>query len=174
MRKLETLGLAFLGAFALGTMARADGPAKGDSGDQADQSPSLEKERLESETAKKAVRKQSDRNKIEDKKSKEETAKREQDAAAIKREQAEYLRRLAVCDQLREIALKNNDENLNRQAEELQLQAWAVYSKRIAGISAGKDNGEKREGTFNIISQADISLPVDSQSVDADAKEGKP
>src|SRR5437773_623591 len=170
MRKLETWGLALLGTFALGTIARADGPTKGDSGPlvQADQSPSwiarffadddqgppwrvkakkqkdrFEKERLENESANKAVRKQSDRNRAETKKSNEldakETGKRDQETAAVKREQADYLRRLAVCDQLREIALKNNDENLNRQADDLQAQAWAVYSKHVASISPGKD-----------------------------------
>ena len=110
MRKLETWGLALVGTFALGTIAWADGPTKGDSGPlvKADPSPSwiarffadddqgppwrvkakkqkdrFEKERLENESANKAVRKQADRDKTDDKKSKEETAKREQDAAAI-------------------------------------------------------------------------------------------
>ena len=218
MRKLETWGLALVGTFALGTIAWADGPTKGDSGPlvQADQSPSwiarffadddqgppwrvkakkqkdrFEKERLENESANKAVRKQSDRNRAETKKSNEldakETGKRDQETAAVKREQADYLRRLAVCDQLREIALKNNDDNLNRQADDLQAQAWAVYSKHVASISRGKDRGEspgeasrisakleaERSGSQKV-SQADLSFPVDSEPGDTGAKEEKP
>jgi hypothetical protein len=200
MRTLKILGLALLGTFALGTTAWADGPTKEDSGPQAEQSPSwiarffaddsqgppwrvkakkqkdrLEKERLESEAAKKAVRKQADRDKGEDKKSKEETAKRGQEAAAIKHEQAEYLRRLAVCDQLREVALKNNDENLNRQADDLQAQAWAVYSKHVAGHSSGKETGDEGHGSApRKSSHADVSFRVDSESLDMAAKEEKP
>ena len=218
MRKLETWGLALVGTFALGTIAWADGPTKGDSGPggQADQSPSwiarffadddqgppwrvkakkqkdrFEKERLENESANKAVRKPSDRNRAETKKSNEldakETGKRDQETVAVKREQADYLRRLAVCDQLREIALKNNDDNLNRQADDLQAQAWAVYSKHVASISPGKDRSEspgeasrvsakleaERSGSRKM-SHADLSFPVDSESGETGAKEEKP
>ena len=102
MRKLETWGLALVGTFALGTIAWADGPTKGDSGPlvKADPSPSwiarffadddqgppwrvkakkqkdrFEKERLENESANKAVRKPSDQNRAETKKSNELDAK---------------------------------------------------------------------------------------------------
>src|SRR5260370_8783495 len=166
MRKLETGGLALLGTFALGTIAWADGPTKGDSGPlvKADQSPSwiarlfadddqgppwrvkakkqkdrFEKERLENESANKAVRKPSDRNRAETKKSNEldvkETGKRDQETAAVKREQADYLRRLAVCDHLREIALKNNDDNLNRQPDDFQAQPWALHPRHFPPLS---------------------------------------
>src|SRR5260370_2008333 len=159
MRKLETGGLALLGTFALGTIAWADGPTKGDSGPlvKADQSPSwiarlfadddqgppwrvkakkqkdrFEKERLENESANKAVRKPSDRNRAETKKSNEldakETGKLDQETVAVKREQADYLHRLAVCDQLREIALKNNNANLHRQADTSQPQPCPLYA----------------------------------------------
>jgi hypothetical protein len=168
MRKLEALGLglALLGSSALGTMAWAEGPAKGDSGPaiEDEKSPSwiarlfadddqgpgwrrkakrqkdrMEKEKLENEPPKKTARKSGDRPKMDAKKSDEtatkEPSKHDQDVAALKREQADYLRRLAVCDQLREVALKNNDESLNRQADELQNQAWAIYSKHVASVS---------------------------------------
>jgi hypothetical protein len=216
MRKLKTVGLALLGAFALGAMAWADGPTKGDSGTQAEQSPSwiarffadddqgppwrvkakrqkdrLEKERLESESAQKAVQKPTDRNRTEAKKANEPDAKEagrhDQEMAAIKREQADYLRRLAVCDQLREIALKNNDENLNRQADDLQAQAWAVYSKHVASVAPGKGSTESQGEASKInakpegqgsssrkVSHADVSYPVDSEPRDTEAKEEKP
>jgi hypothetical protein len=106
-----------------------------------------EKERLENESAKKGARKQSGQNRTEAKKSSEsdtkEASKRDQDTDAIKREQAAYLRRLAVCDQLREIALQKNDDELSHQADELQAQAWAVYSKHIVSISPGRTEGSR-------------------------------
>ena len=190
MRKFEMLGLALLGTFALGTLARADSPSKGEPSGQADQSPSwiarffaddnqgppwrvkakkqkdrLEKEQLENEAAKKLTQKSSDRNKSNESDAKE-AGKRQADL--IKHEQAEYLRRLAVCDQLREVALKNNDESLNRQADDLQAQAWAVYSKHIASFSGSKISGS-RNG-----SRADVTLSVDSELGDATPKEEKP
>jgi hypothetical protein len=50
---------------------------------------------------------------------------------------------LAVCDQLREIALQKNDDELSHQADELQAQAWAVYSKHIVSISPGRTEGSR-------------------------------
>ena len=200
MRKLETWGLALVGTFALGTIAWADGPTKGDSGPlvKADPSPSwiarffadddqgppwrvkakkqkdrFEKERLENESANKAVRKQRDRNRAETKKSNEldakETGKRDQETAAVKREQADYLRRLAVCDQLREVALKNNDDNLNRQADELQNKAWEIYSRHIGCISAGVPP----ESTYCPESRQFVPFPID-ESWGKELKEEKP
>jgi hypothetical protein len=110
----------------------------------------LEKEKLENEEAKKAAHKQSNRAKSDSKKSDEagiqEPSKHDQEVAALKREQAEYLRRLAVCDQLREVALRNNDDSLNHQADELQAQAWTIYSKHVASLSAPVANAPSSEG----------------------------
>jgi hypothetical protein len=168
---LGTLGALTQPRSPLGAMARADGPTKGDSGPgvEGDQSSSwiarffadddqgprwrvkakkqkerLEKERVENEAAKKALQKTSDRSaKKSNEPEAKETDKRDRDTAAIKREQADYLRRLSVCDQLREIALKNNDDDLNRQADELQAQAWAIYSKHVASMSVGQTTKEE-------------------------------
>ena len=167
--KILGMGLVVLGTFGALTqprspviaLARAEEPAKANSELDENQSPSwlarffadddrgprwrvrakkekdrLEKERLENESAKKAAPKQGKKSGESEAK---EASKHDQDAAAIKREQAAYLRRLAVCDQLREIALKNNDDDLNRQADELQSQAWEVYSRHVGAISAGLD-----------------------------------
>ena len=194
MRTFKTPAFVLLGVLVMGTCIRADGPTK-DSGPngQSDQSPGwfarlfaddnqgppwrvkakkqkdrLEKERLDNEAAKKAATKSADRKSNESEA--KEAGKREQEAAAIKHEQAEYLRRLAVCDQLREIALKNNDEGLNHQTDDLQSQAWAIYSKHVASISGGKveQNGSRKAA------KADLSFPNDSQLVDAGSKEEKP
>jgi hypothetical protein len=65
------------------------------------------------------------------------SAKEKQDEQAmLKREQAAYLRRLAVCAQLKEVALKNNDFALTQKAEQLEDRALAVYNKRIARLKA--------------------------------------
>ncbi len=61
---------------------------------------------------------------------------KEDEKTKLKREQAAYLRRLAVCDRLREVALKTNDETLSQKAEQLEAQALAVYDKRIARFKA--------------------------------------
>jgi hypothetical protein len=101
-----------------------------------------QKDRLEHSSAKKPAQSKSDLNKDETHKSIEtvskEPSKREKEMADIKREQAAYFRRLAVCDQLRDVALKNNDESLRRQAEELEAQASAIYFKQTARLPASK------------------------------------
>jgi hypothetical protein len=57
------------------------------------------------------------------------------DAARAKsREEASLLRRLAVCDQLRLIASKTNDDTLARHADELDQRARDIYSQRIARL----------------------------------------
>src|SRR5437764_527162 len=131
MRTFKTPTFVLLGVLAWGTCIRADGPTKDsvkDSGPngQTDQSPGwfarlfaddnqgppwrvkakkqkdrLEKERLDNEAAKKAAPKSGDRKSNESEA--KEAGMRDQEAGVIKHEQAEYLRRLAVCDQLREI-----------------------------------------------------------------------
>ncbi len=168
MRKtgIMELGLGLLGTFALGAVAWADGPNKSDNAALQDYQSSgiisrlfpdddkgppwrmkakKQKDRLENSAAKKSALSKSDSTKLEVKKQTEPAVKepspREKELAEVKREQAAYLRRLAVCDQMREIALKNNDENLNRQADELQAQAWAIYSKHTGSFATGKAPG---------------------------------
>jgi hypothetical protein len=46
------------------------------------------------------------------------------------REEADLFRRLAVCDQLREVALRGDDQELLRRAEELSERAFALYAER--------------------------------------------
>ena len=93
--------------------------------------------------------------------------------AALKRDQAEYLRRLAVCDQLREVALKNNDENLSRQADELQAQAWTIYSKHVASLPApvAKASRSEESGSRALSNNA-VSFGFEGES--AGTKEDKP
>jgi hypothetical protein len=58
--------------------------------------------------------------------------------AARNREEAVLLRRLAVCDKLKQVALQNGDAELERQADQLDARAWEVYNQRIANLPGGK------------------------------------
>jgi hypothetical protein len=59
------------------------------------------------------------------------------------REEAAYLRRLAVCDKLKQIAYQTNDEKLQRQAEQLDERVWEVYSQRISHLPVGRTDLER-------------------------------
>ncbi len=54
------------------------------------------------------------------------------------REQATLLRRLAVCDQLRAIAARKQDDALMRRADALDERAWEIYTKRVDHLPAGR------------------------------------
>lgn len=45
--------------------------------------------------------------------------------------EAAFFRRLAVCDQVMQIAAQTNDERLAKQAEEVSRRAWNLYSHQI-------------------------------------------
>jgi hypothetical protein len=53
------------------------------------------------------------------------------------REKNEWLRRVAVCDKLRDIAALTNDDELLRKADQLDQRAWETYQKRTARLPAG-------------------------------------
>src|SRR5262249_6811340 len=52
------------------------------------------------------------------------------------RELAAWQRRAAVCLRLREIARQTNDDDLERRAEQLQDEAFALYTQRVALLPA--------------------------------------
>jgi hypothetical protein len=58
----------------------------------------------------------------------------DQAAAERSREEAALFRRLAVCDKLMEIAVRNNDNELLRRAETLDERARAAYAQRTAHL----------------------------------------
>jgi hypothetical protein len=75
-------------------------------------------------------------------------------AADLAREMANLLRRQAVCDQLRQIAIETRDEALLRQAEQLDQRAWATYSQRTGDLpgatarsSSDQETPAKHAGT---------------------------
>jgi hypothetical protein len=48
------------------------------------------------------------------------------------REEAAFLRRSAACLKLQEIAVRNNDPELMKRAEQLSERAWATYSQHTS------------------------------------------
>ena len=70
------------------------------------------------------------------------------------------MRRLAVCDRLREIANQTGNARLDHQAEELDRRAWELYRKKTAHLKslAGPVQDE----------------PGDPDSAPPKGKEGKP
>jgi hypothetical protein len=53
------------------------------------------------------------------------------------RQMKAFLRRQEVCNRLQEIALENNDPELERQAQLLDELNWQVYKKHTAGLPLG-------------------------------------
>lgn len=49
----------------------------------------------------------------------------------------DLLRRLEVCDRLREIAFQNGDDELRRKADQLDQRAWDAYAQQMARLSGG-------------------------------------
>lgn len=63
----------------------------------------------------------------------------EKAAERFQREQRAFLRRLAVCDRLRQVALQTNDDELLRRADELQEQAWSLCLERTGMVPVDED-----------------------------------
>ncbi|HEX4609333.1 MAG TPA: hypothetical protein VH092_14140, partial [Urbifossiella sp.] len=59
-------------------------------------------------------------------------------AAALRDEQDAWVRRMAVCTKLREVAEARNDEALLRQVDDLERQAKALYDARTAALGIPK------------------------------------
>jgi hypothetical protein len=72
---------------------------------------------------------------------------REKDTAAAMRaqEEANLLRRLAVCNRLREIAVQTGDETLEQKADELEKRAGAVFTARTTVLAGGKSLGGEED-----------------------------
>jgi hypothetical protein len=59
-------------------------------------------------------------------------------ADAVKAEYAAWERRMSVCLKLREAALARNDEALQKQVDELERQANAIYQQRVSALGVPK------------------------------------
>jgi hypothetical protein len=75
-------------------------------------------------------------------------------AAYRAQEEANFLRRLAACDKLRQLALDTGDESLEKLADELQQKAEGVFKARTATLATARPSADtdaraaatKREG----------------------------
>lgn len=72
----------------------------------------------------------------------------ESPVSSYSREKADWIRRAAVCDRLREIAATTNDDELDRQAEQLNQRAWQVFLKRTSQGSAVQAGLPSAESTL--------------------------
>lgn len=72
-------------------------------------------------------------------------ALREEAEARQVREMNALLRRLEVCDRLREIAWQTNDPYLEGQAVQLEERASAVYAQRMANLPAAGESSLDEE-----------------------------
>jgi hypothetical protein len=82
------------------------------------------------------------------------------------REESALLRRLAVCDQLKLMAVQNRDDRLMRQAEELDQRAREVYGHRIAHLPVGQAAGQ--------VARAPVEYIVPAPKNVGKAKQEKP
>jgi hypothetical protein len=64
-------------------------------------------------------------------------------AARQAREKADFLRRIAVCDKLKDIAFQSNDGELLRKADQLDQRALAIYQQH-SGQAAGGLQADER------------------------------
>jgi hypothetical protein len=75
-------------------------------------------------------------------------------ASCYQRERRNYLRRLAVCAELKEIASRTNDLELERKIEQLEERAFAVYNLRTgnpqppASFDPDDDKTDDRHADF--------------------------
>lgn len=93
-------------------------------------------------------------------------------AAAKNREDADLLRRLAVCDKLREIALRTDDNELLQKVDVLLTRARAAYEQRsamLADVAVPESNSGKRN-----VSDKDRLLSKKDSSSKVAAKGGQP
>lgn len=63
---------------------------------------------------------------------------REHAADVLTAAREEYLRRLAVCDRFREIALRSQNDHLLNQADRWEQQATEVYQRKIAHLPVSR------------------------------------
>jgi hypothetical protein len=99
-------------------------------------------------------------NKPEEKKpAKKDTAKADKDkpekpvaenpVAVRAREEAALMRRIQVCDRLKNLANQINDDELYRRAEELDQKAWAVYQQRTSHLPVSNATRESDEDVLD-------------------------
>lgn len=59
-------------------------------------------------------------------------------AKCLHAEQEAYLRRMAICFELRRVADEKGDKDLSRQADVFEGEAWNIYNSRVAALGVSK------------------------------------
>lgn len=83
---------------------------------------------------KEADKKDADKKEPDRKPLKSVQAEEKEAAARRAKEEADLLRRQAVCDQIRQVAVQAKDDELLRQVDQLERQAWEVYTRHVRGL----------------------------------------
>jgi hypothetical protein len=86
------------------------------------------------------------------------------EAASIRASaEADLIRRMAVCDQLRQIAFENNDSALDNRIMELEQQAWELYRRRTAQLPCNRlvPNEDERSLDSKLIGSTSNSAAAD-------------
>jgi hypothetical protein len=65
------------------------------------------------------------------------------------REEAALMRRIQVCDRLKNLANQMNDDELYRRAEELDQKSWAVYQQRTSHLPVSNATCESDEDVLD-------------------------
>ncbi len=71
------------------------------------------------------------------------------------RHQQTLFRRLDVCDQLKLIATQKRDDQLMRQAEDMDGRAWDIYMQRVANLDAVKAAAGPRDLEIDSVTPTD-------------------
>jgi hypothetical protein len=87
----------------------------------------------------------------------------EQVQAARYREQADLLRRMAVCDKLMEIAVRNNDNELISKVEQLQERANNLFTEHSETLA----NAVRGPSTYSSMAAADRNKLLDKKDTSA-------
>ncbi|HMP02346.1 MAG TPA: hypothetical protein PKD86_11060 [Gemmatales bacterium] len=90
-------------------------------------------------------------------------------AAQLQKELDAYLRRMQVCDRLKEVAEETGDASLEQQAELMAQRAWFVYQQRTAQLRLpGLVPLDDREAGANLLSDSRRADDLPLRSVRAE------
>jgi hypothetical protein len=81
-------------------------------------------------------------------------------AAVLTQAKADFLRRLEVCDKLRDIALQNNDSELLNRVEQLQTRAKDAYIQRTNHVGSTSDSFDEQTLARNLAPKGASLTPL--------------
>ncbi len=86
------------------------------------------------------------------------------EAAALRAAaEADFNRRMLVCDQLRQIAFENNDSKLDERVTQLEQQAWDLYLRRTAHLPCNRlvPNDDERTLDLKLVGSSSAATTAD-------------